>query len=62
MAYTITLLVVSLLNSGASTYIWTSSVKDTFGGPRSTTSGTNHFPMTSNTTAQPVTQPVTQTV
>ena len=60
MAYTITFLVVAVLNSGASTHIWTSSVKDTFVGP--STTSRNHFPMTSNTTAQPVTQPVTQSV
>lgn len=60
-AYTVTLLVVAILNSGASTNIWKSSVKDTFGGS-SSYSGTNHFPMTSNTVSQPVTQPLTQTV
>ncbi|EPT02813.1 hypothetical protein FOMPIDRAFT_1047546 [Fomitopsis schrenkii] len=59
-AYTVTLLVVAVLNSGASTHIWTSSVKDTFGSP--STKASNQFPMTSNTAAQPVTQPVAQTV
>jgi len=62
MAYTITLLVVAILNSGANTNIWTSSVKDAFGDTRSG----NQYPMTTNANAEPVVQPqpqpTTQTV
>ncbi|KAH9843966.1 uncharacterized protein C8Q71DRAFT_730718 [Rhodofomes roseus] len=60
MAYTITLLVIAILNSSQSANIWTSSIKDTFVGPKTG----NQIPMTTNATAGPVVQPqpATQTV
>ncbi|KZT72693.1 hypothetical protein DAEQUDRAFT_755094 [Daedalea quercina L-15889] len=64
MAYTITLLVVAILNGDASTNVWTSSVRDTFGGA-SAKSG-NQYPMTTNAATAPVVysqpRPATETV
>ncbi|KAH9938492.1 uncharacterized protein B0H18DRAFT_1112645 [Fomitopsis serialis] len=53
-----TLLVVAILNSGESTNIWKSSVKDAF---EDTKSG-NQYPMATNAHAEPVVQPQPQTV